>query len=193
MKPRGPKPSVAAYRLLLEYDGGRFQGWQKQGQKQTAQGVRTVAGTIERVLHEAGVQVRTLSGSGRTDAGVHALGQVAHLHVAERGAPKPFELQRILDEGLPADIAVRSISNCSPAFHARHDALERTYLYQLCLRRSALAKPYIWWVKGKLDVARLEDAWSFRGGGISHPSRIWSLARIPVCRFVAARWNWMDP
>lgn len=164
MKPRGGPSAVAAYRILLEYDGSRFQGWQKQGAKQTAQGVRTVAGTLERLLFEAGFPVRTLSGSGRTDAGVHALAQVAHLHLAAIKAPKPFELQRLLDEGLPSDIAIRSIETCSPGFHARHDALERTYLYQLSLRRSALAKPYLWWVKGKLDLELLREAWmAFQG------------------------------
>ncbi len=152
-----------AFRLLLEYDGSRYQGWQKQGPRQTAQGVRTVAGTLERVLFEAGLSVSTLGGSGRTDAGVHALGQVAHLHLGGRPV-KPFELQRILDEGLPHDIAVRSIAPCPAAFHARHDALTRTYLYQIALRRTALAKPFVWWVKGALDLARLREAWmAFEG------------------------------
>lgn len=145
------------YRLLIEYDGGRYHGWQKQGERQSAQGIRTVAGTLERVLHEAGFRVLSLAGAGRTDIGVHAAGQVAHLHLAK--AVNLVELQRKLDEGLPADVAVRSIAPCSPTFHARHDALERSYLYQLSLRRSAFAKPFVWWVKGRLDLAVLEAAW----------------------------------
>jgi tRNA pseudouridine38-40 synthase len=159
---RGPRPQ-GAFRLLLEYDGSRYQGWQKQGPKQTAQGVRTVAGTLERVLFEAGLTVAALGGSGRTDAGVHALGQVAHLQLS--GAPlKPWELQRILDEGLPGDVAVRSITPCPREFHARHDALGRTYLYQISRRRTAFAKSSVWWVKPNFDPARLQDAWSrFRG------------------------------
>lgn len=163
--PKGdPRGSLSAYRLVLEYDGSRYQGWQKQGEKQTSQGVRTVAGTLERVLREAGLSVRTLGGSGRTDGGVHALGQVAHLHLAS-SALKPWELQRIFDEGLPSDIAIREIKPCSPAFHARHDALERSYLYHLSLRRSALAKPYLWWIKGTLDPRILAEAWSaFQSG-----------------------------
>jgi tRNA pseudouridine38-40 synthase len=156
MKKAGPK---SAYRLLLEYDGGRYHGWQRQGERQTAQGIRTVAGTLERTLHEAGFSVATLGGSGRTDIGVHAAGQVAHLHLTGGPAPSPAVLQRAFDEGLPADVAVRSVSLCSPAFHARHDALERSYLYQLSLRRTAFAKPYVWWVKGRLDLAALEACW----------------------------------
>ena len=160
-------PRAAAgpsYRLLLEYDGSRFQGWQKQGPKQTAQGVRTVSGTLERVLQEAGVPVATRGGSGRTDAGVHALGQVAHLHLQPGNAPRPRDLQRIFDEGLPGDVAVRSVATCSPKFHARHEAMSRSYLYQISQRRSAFAKPYVWWVKAPMDLRKLEEAWgAFQG------------------------------
>ena len=160
-----PRPAAgAAYRLLVEYDGSRFQGWQKQGPKQTAQGVRTVAGTLERVLQEGGILVAALGGSGRTDAGVHALGQVAHLHLAPGPAPRPRDLQKIFDQGLPGDVAVRSVATCSPGFHARHEAMSRTYLYQLSGRRSAFAKPYAWWVKAPMDLRKLEAGWAaFQG------------------------------
>ena len=70
--------SLSAYRLLLEYDGSRFQGWQKQGAKQSREGVRTVAGSLEHAIHEAGLRLVYLGGAGRTDAGVHALAQVAN-------------------------------------------------------------------------------------------------------------------
>lgn len=164
MKRSAPARPRSAYRLLLEYDGSRYQGWQRQGEHQSAQGVRTVAGTLERVLHQAGFKVQALVGSGRTDAGVHALGQVAHLHLQEAEAPRPQILQRALDEGLPSDIAIRHISACSPSFHARHDALDRSYLYQIGLRRSAFAKPYLWWVKGRLQAGPLIEAWSLFQG-----------------------------
>lgn len=159
MKRAGLVANRAAYRLLLEYDGGRYQGWQRQGDRQSAQGVRTIAGTLERVLHQAGFQVQTLVGSGRTDAGVHALGQVAHLHLGGPEAPRPHVLQQHLNEGLPSDIAVRSLTTCSASFHARHDALERSYLYQISLRRSAFAKPFLWWIKGRVQTEALEEAW----------------------------------
>lgn len=162
MKPRqGPR---IAYRLGVEYDGSRFQGWQKQSERQVSQGVRTVTGTLERVLQEAGHRPLTLGGSGRTDAGVHALGQVAHLHLATAGAPRPTDLQRIFDEGLPSDLAVTSIHPCATTFHARHDALSRTYLYQLSLRRSAFGKSMLWWVKGRMELQRLQEAWSLFTG-----------------------------
>lgn len=153
-----------AYRLRVEYDGSRFHGWQKQGERQSAQGIRTVTGALERVLTQAGHRVLTLGGSGRTDAGVHALGQIAHLHLPSAQAPRPQDLQRIFDEGLPSDLAVASIETCGTAFHARHDALERSYLYQLSLRRSAFGKSFLWWVKGRLELARLEEAWGIFAG-----------------------------
>lgn len=152
--------SLATFRLLIEYDGSRFQGWQKQGPKQTSEGVRTVAGSLEHVLHTAGLHLVHLGGAGRTDAGVHALGQVAHLHLEGRGAPRPGELRRILDAALPQDIAIRDLRTCPPRFHARHDAVDRTYLYQISRRRSAFGKPFIWWVKRSLDLDRLAHAWN---------------------------------
>lgn len=152
------KVTRVAYRLQFEYDGGRYQGWQRQGERQTAAGVKTIAGSIERVLADAGHRPLTLMGSGRTDAGVHALAQVAHLHLSREGAPSPERLLRLLNEGLPHDIVATRAQSCPTAFHARHDAQSRTYLYCLSLRRSAFAKPWIWWYKRPLDVARLEAA-----------------------------------
>ena len=157
MKPR--QDSRTAFRLAVEYDGSRFHGWQKQSERQVAQGIRTVAGTLERVLQQAGQRVLVLGGSGRTDAGVHALGQIAHLHLPASGTPRPQDLQRIFDEGLPADVAVTAVDPCSLSFHARHDAVSRSYLYQLSLRRSAFGKSFLWWVKGRMDLHRLEEAW----------------------------------
>jgi len=153
-------PPYAAFRLLVEYDGSRFQGWQKQGPKQSREGVRTVAGSLEHAIHEANLRLIYLGGAGRTDAGVHALGQVAHLHIEAKGAPRPGELRRILDAALPQDIAIRDVRACPPRFHARHDAVDRTYLYQISHRRSAFGKPWIWWVKRSLDLDRLGNAWS---------------------------------
>ena len=165
-RPRSPLAPgrVVAYRLLLEYEGGKFQGWQRQSERQSAEGVRTVAGSLEHAVRQAGLRLVNLTGSGRTDAGVHALGQVAHLHVEPKGAPDPRDLPRLLEPHLPGDLGLRAVSACSTDFHARHDAQSRSYLYQLSLRRSGLAKPFIWWVKQQLDLAVLERAWkAFEG------------------------------
>ena len=170
-RPAAPKPprpggpgDVAAFRLLLEYDGSKFQGWQRQGPKQSAEGVRTVAGSLEHACREAGLKVIELVGAGRTDAGVHALGMPAHLHLAPKGAPEARDLIRTLDPHLPHDLAIREAKACGPGFHARHDAEARTYLYQLSRRRTAFGKPYAWWVKGSFDLQALGSAWkAFEG------------------------------
>lgn len=164
IRPAKPLGLVTAYRLVLEYEGGKFQGWQRQGERQSAEGVRTVAGSIEHAVRQAGLRLVTLMGSGRTDAGVHALGQVAHLHLDPTGAPSHRDLSRLLEPHLPGDIGLRAAHACSPDFHARHDAISRSYLYQISLRRSGLAKPFIWWVKQRLDLVALERAWkTFQG------------------------------
>ncbi len=186
MKPKyqgRPSADVTAFRLLIEYDGSRFAGWQKQGVKQTADGVRTVAGILEKILHEAGCDALMLMGSGRTDAGVHALGQVAHLHLAAKRSPKLDELQRLFNDALPHDLAVREVRPCSAAFHARHDAMERSYLYQLSRRRSAFAKPYAWWVKRPLDLRDLTAAWkSFEGNQDMSSFSDLELGEKPQCQ-----------
>jgi tRNA pseudouridine38-40 synthase len=163
--PKKPKPLPTSFRLTIEYDGGRYNGWQRQGLKQSAAGVKTVSAAIDRVLYIAGLKILHLAGAGRTDAGVHALGQVACLHLAQ--PIKPSELHRILDQGLPYDIAVPSLEPCPPDFDPRRDALSRTYLYQIALRKSAFAKNYTWWPKLPLDLDLIHDAWAMFEGNHS--------------------------
>ena len=101
-------------------------------------------------------------GAGRTDAGVHALGQVAHLDVAT--TLPPATLAARLNEALPADINILDLRTASHRFHARHDAVARRYVYQVSRRRTAFAKPFVWWVRERLDVeAMRRGAASFVG------------------------------
>ena len=145
------------FRLLIEYAGTKYSGWQVQ------RNARTVAGDIERAVAEVtGQRDFELYGSGRTDAGVHALGQVAHLDV--RHAPAPDRLVAQLNEALPADINILGASKVPHRFHARRDATSRTYVYQIARRRTAFAKPFVWWVKAPLDVAAMRVAAEAFGG-----------------------------
>ena len=139
------------YRLTLEYAGTRYSGWQIQ------KNARTVQGELHHAL-KAGFPPGRLEsyGAGRTDAGVHALGQVAHVDLAAEIAPAAL-LARIND-GLPHDINVLEVERVSPRFHARHSAVARSYLYQIALRRTAFAKPYVWWVRDEVDVDAMRDA-----------------------------------
>jgi tRNA pseudouridine38-40 synthase len=95
-------------------------------------------------------------GSGRTDTGVHALAQVAHLDTAATLPPAAM-VDRVNAE-LPADINVLAVDRMPPRFHARHSAVARSYVYQIARRRTAFAKPYVWWVRDPLDVAKMQSA-----------------------------------
>ena len=138
-------------KLTLEYAGTRYSGWQVQ------KNARTVQGELERaVLDATGVEEFELYGSGRTDAGVHALAQVAHLDISTN---LPTDtLQRRINDALPSDIVVLRVERVRHRFHARHDAVARSYLYQVARRRTAFAKPFVWWVKEDLSVAAMRDA-----------------------------------
>jgi len=139
------------FKLTIEYAGTRYSGWQIQ------KNARTVAGEIDAAVRA--VTARNdfeLYGSGRTDAGVHALAQVAHLDVSTN-VPADT-LRRRLNDALPADINILSAQPVPHRFHARHHAVARRYLYQIARRRTAFAKPFVWWVKEPLDVARMRIA-----------------------------------
>jgi tRNA pseudouridine38-40 synthase len=139
------------FKLTLEYAGTRYSGWQIQTN------ARTVQGTLARAIEEA-LDIRDfeLYGSGRTDAGVHALGQVAHLDLPLT-LPGDLLVRRV-NERLPADINLLRAERVPRRFHARHDAVARSYIYQLARRRTAFAKPFVWWVKEPLDLDRMHDA-----------------------------------
>ncbi len=141
---------AATLRLTIEYDGTRFHGWQVQ------QNARSIAGELLRALREAGYAPGELGGSGRTDAGVHALAQVAHLRLPERADPEA--LRRAVNDRLPPDVHVLAAVPAHARFHARHDAIARSYLYQLSRRRTAFAKRFVCWVKDDLDLEALRRA-----------------------------------
>ncbi len=139
------------FKLLIEYAGTRYSGWQIQ------KNARTVQGEIDRAVAVAtGRREFELYGSGRTDAGVHAAAQVAHLDVYTTLAPEL--LRRKINDELPADIHIRSIDKAPHRFHARHDARSRSYLYQISRRRTAFAKPFVWWIREPLNVSSMRSA-----------------------------------
>jgi tRNA pseudouridine38-40 synthase len=139
------------YKLTLEYAGTRYSGWQIQ------KNARTVQGELHRAVQDALKVPRAESyGSGRTDAGVHALAQVAHLDLP---SPVPTDsLVERLNRELPADINVLAAERMPARFHARHSAVARSYIYQIARRRTAFAKPFVWWVPEPLNVALMDAA-----------------------------------
>ena len=138
-------------KLFIEYDGTRYSGWQKQ------ENAKTIQGTILKAAREIfGEDFIDLQGSGRTDSGVHAICQVAHLDAKTVLAPEIIRIK--LNDLLPYDINILEIIKTTHSFHARHDAKSRSYIYQISKRRTAFGKNYVWWVKDKLDFKRMESA-----------------------------------
>ena len=142
---------MARFRLDLEYVGTRYRGWQIQKNARTFQGA--LLEVFRRVSGRADFETY---GSGRTDAGVHALQQVAHLDLETR--TDPVSLRRDLNDELPHDINIVELEKVSRRFHARHSALGRSYLYQIARRRTAFGKPFVWWVRDSLDLEPLRVA-----------------------------------
>jgi len=139
------------FKLTIEYAGTRYSGWQIQTN------ARTVQGELERAIHEStGIRDFELYASGRTDAGVHALGQVAHLDID--ATVQAELLQRRINDVLPSDINILRVEKVRHKFHARHDAIARSYIYHVARRRTAFAKQFVWWVKDHLDVERMRAA-----------------------------------
>lgn len=141
------------YRLLIEYDGRPFVGWQRQGNGPSVQGA-----IEEAVFRFCGERV-TLFGAGRTDAGVHALGQVAHVDL--ESPPAPGRLRDALNAHLrPAPITILKAETAAPDFHARLDAVRRVYRYHILDRRAppALSIGRVWHVPRPLDAERMQEA-----------------------------------
>jgi tRNA pseudouridine38-40 synthase len=148
---------VPTYKLAVEYEGTRYRGWQEQ------KNARTVAGELRSVLEATSGQTVELGGAGRTDAGVHALGQVAHVRLG-RAPSRVADWLWDINEALPSDIHVRDMVPADERFHARHHATSRSYLYQISQRRTAFGKRFVWWVRDGLDGAAMAAAAEvFRG------------------------------
>jgi tRNA pseudouridine38-40 synthase len=153
-----PTPASKTWKLTIEYDGTKYSGWQEQ------RNARTVQGQIRQAAEEFFSAPVDLQGAGRTDAGVHARAQVAHLRVHRdpekdtRRWPSPEEVLEAINRNLPSDVTLVDVAEAPPGFHARHDAIARTYVYQISLRRTAFFKKYVWWVRQPLDVAAMSRA-----------------------------------
>ena len=144
---------VKTWKLTLEYDGTRYSGWAEQ-----TNAPRTVMGELRKAAEDFFSGPVELMGAGRTDAGVHAAAQVAHLRATPRRPVAPALLVRALNEALPADIAVLEAEEAPARFHARHDAIGRSYVYQISRRKSAFSKKFVWWVKEPLDLEAMQQA-----------------------------------
>ncbi len=140
------------FKLIIEYDGSTYFGWQRQKDPNTIQGA------IERAIHRLTGHHVTLFGSGRTDAGVHALGQVANFHADTHLAAG--DIGRALNAFLPGDIIILSCEEVSESFHARFDVVSKRYRYCLLNRPlpPAVGRQYVWHIRKPLDVDAMNNA-----------------------------------
>jgi len=142
---------MARFKLTIEYDGTRYAGWQVQKGEKTIQG--SFFESCRKLFGETPFE---FFGAGRTDGGVHALGQVAHLEVTTKLSPERIRMG--LNDNLPYDINVLQVSPAHPKFHARFDAVERSYVYLIAKRRTAFGKNNVWWIKDELDLEAMAKA-----------------------------------
>ncbi len=137
-------------KLLLEYDGTRFHGWQYQP------GLRTVQGEIQRALKVIFSQDITVHGAGRTDTGVHARGQVANFLIHH--SMPVHTITAALNGNLPRDVRIITAEEAPENFHARYDAIKRQYSYTIATREKAIDRWYVWCYKAKLDLPSMNEA-----------------------------------
>lgn len=143
---------MARYKITLEYNGARYAGWQVQQNARTVQGELIKA--CQQVFGEGELE---LYGAGRTDAGVHARGQVAHLAVGGK-LLAPEQVMMRINDLLSHDINILKVEKAHPNFHARHDARMRSYVYQISKRRDAFAKQFVWWIRDPLNIEAMRKS-----------------------------------
>lgn len=140
------------FKITLSYDGAEFSGWQAQP------GRRTVQGEFERAWRQITGETVRVHAAGRTDAGVHAAGQVVSVESAT--SIEPHAMVLALNAKLPADIAVRDASRAPDGFHATHDARRKRYRYTIYndARRPVFMRRYAWHIPKPLDIAAMHQA-----------------------------------
>ena len=175
------------YKLTIEYDGAPFSGWQMQANELSAQGV------LEAAVAVINGQPAVVHGAGRTDAGVHALGQVAHVDLARTW--DTFELRKALNANVrPHPVSILDAVEADQDFHARFSATRRHYFFRILNRRSppALGQGKVWWLPMELDATAMHEAaqlllgkhdfTTFRAAACQAQSPVKTLDRLDVAR-----------
>lgn len=141
------------YKVILQYDGSRYDGWQKQGNTDN-----TIQGKLESILEKLAGQPVEVHGSGRTDAGVHALGQAANFHLEDGRTAK--EVMDYLNRYLPEDIAVTEAKTVPERFHSRLNAVSKTYLYRIETgdKKMVFEQKYIYGLGREMDLGKMRQA-----------------------------------
>ncbi|RYL94143.1 tRNA pseudouridine(38-40) synthase TruA [Sporolactobacillus sp. THM19-2] len=170
------------YKLMIEYDGGRYKGWQRLGAEE-----KTIQGKIEQALSQLEGRPVEIVGSSRTDAGVHALGQVANVRL---DTPQTGDgIKNFLNHYLPEDISITRITRVPERFHARYHAKGKTYLYKIWNGDYShpFLRKYSMHIPEKLDLGRMQKAASFFIGehDFTAYSNAKSKKKSSVCRITS--------
>ncbi|MBI1651125.1 tRNA pseudouridine(38-40) synthase TruA [Hyphomicrobium sulfonivorans] len=176
------------YRITIEYDGTSFLGWQRQ-----ADGA-SVQGALEEAVRRFTGETVTVHGAGRTDSGVHALGQVAHFDLPKEW--EPFRVREAINYHLrPATVAVLECARAPDDFDARRSAVARHYRYRILSRRAppTLERDHVWWLPIELDADAMHaaaqvlighhDFTTFRASQCQAKSPVKTLDRLQVSRY----------
>ena len=178
---------MPTFKLTLEYDGTSYHGWQIQPN------VPTIQSELETAIRQVAQQPVNVVGAGRTDAGVHALGQVAHFSTTARLSAE--EWLRALNSLLPPDIAVLAVEQVSDTFHARFDAKSKLYRYRILTRvhRSALSRSKVLHFSHPLELSAMQEAshaligthdfCSFQGSPTDTDNPVCTITRLTIERF----------
>ena len=174
------------FKITIEYDGSAYHGWQRQAED------RTIQGEIEKALMTMTGDRITVIGSGRTDAGVHALNQTANFRCATSLTPEVF--LKGLNSLLPEDIVITSCKVVPEKFHARYDVKSKVYHYRILNRwlPVAISRQYAWHIRKKLDVSAMQEAlrWiigshdfkAFEGSGSPRASSVRSIINADIVK-----------
>jgi tRNA pseudouridine38-40 synthase len=172
-------------KLLIEYDGTNYQGWQVQPQGPTIQGM------IEEKLALLTGEIIHLIGSGRTDAGVHAFGQVAHFKT--KSQMEVHSIQRALNSLLPPDIVIQRAEEVEEDFHARKQSKSKVYEYRILNRniRSPFHRGYAWHISQELDFEEMKNATQRLVGEHDFSSfrSVGSPTRTAIRKVIRAEWK----
>ena len=143
------------YKMIIQYEGTRYDGWQKQGNTEN-----TIQGRLEKVLERmAGCPVE-VHGSGRTDAGVHAMGQVANFHLPDGCRPDAEWIRTYLNQYLPDDIAITELIMVAERFHSRLSAVKKIYTYQIetGTKKNVFSRRTCYGLGQALDITAMQKA-----------------------------------
>ncbi|MBD3170022.1 MAG: tRNA pseudouridine(38-40) synthase TruA [candidate division Zixibacteria bacterium] len=174
---------LARFRSIIEYDGTDFAGWQIQPDQ------RTIQGEIVKGISQITGETVKLTGSGRTDAGVHAFGQVADFAIEKE--IDPFKFLVSLNAVTPEDIAVKTIQEVDESFDSRRDADSRVYTYRIHIGPTALQRRFVWQINYELDVEKMNEAAREILG--DHDFKAFCIAKsqkeMNNCRVIEASWK----